>query len=81
MSKLDEIFDQFTISNDPKVVTLTWTNRDSIGKVKAEIKSLFLEIIGEEEREYTNLDGDAGYWEKHGRNEYRSVLRQKVEEL
>lgn len=36
------------------------------------------EIIGEDEVEYANLDGDAGYWEKHGRNQLRNRQRTKL---
>jgi hypothetical protein len=49
--------------------------------IKQQIKDLMLEMIGEDETEYSNLDGSAGYWEKHGRNGFRAKLRQEVNEL
>lgn len=39
-----------------------------------------LEIVGEIEIEYSNLDGNAGYWEKHGRNQFRTQLRAKFKD-
>lgn len=35
--------------------------------------------IGENETEYSNLDGDAGYWEKHGRNGLRDEARHRLD--
>jgi len=37
-------------------------------KLLAEVRE---RVVGEYETEYSNLDGDAGYWEKHGRNGMR----------
>ena len=37
-------------------------------KLLAEIRE---RVVGEYETEYSSLDGDAGYWEKHGRNGMR----------
>lgn len=38
-------------------------------------------LIGNDETEYSNLDGDAGYWEKHGRNDFREKLRQGINKI
>ena len=37
-------------------------------KLLAEVRE---RVVCEYETEYSNLDGDAGYWEKHGRNGMR----------
>ena len=37
-------------------------------KLLAEVRE---RVVGKYETEYSNLDGDAGYWEKHGRNGMR----------
>ena len=37
-------------------------------KLLAEVRE---RVVGEYETEYSSLDGDAGYWEKHGRNGMR----------
>lgn len=48
---------------------------DIAGIIRTEKLKLLSEIrervVGEYETEYSNLDGDAGYWEKHGRNGMR----------
>ena len=45
------------------------------------LERTMLDIIGDDEPEYSNLDGDAGYWEKHGRNGFRTELRAKVRRI
>ncbi len=69
---IDEILSQFSQQNDGKSITLTWTNKDVVSEAKDQLYQLIKEVIGEYETEYSNLDGDAGYWEKHGRNDLRA---------
>ena len=48
--------------------------------IKQLVADEFLELIGEYEPEYSNLNGNAGYWEVHGRNAFRAELRSKLAE-
>jgi hypothetical protein len=55
----------------------TRTN-DNLKSCEAAILALIAEAIGDDETEYSNLDGDAGYWEKHGRNQLRAEIRERL---
>lgn len=80
-TKLDSIFDEMCLGTDNREELVYLGDFHETVKLKQQIKDLFNELIGEYETEYSNLDGDAGYWEKHGRNEWRKELLKKVQEL
>ena len=87
MSKLDDI-----------LKALTWVNEDELGEdrfdghhsntvAKAQIRTLMLELVGEDETEPRNPQAELGdegfdpFLARKSRNELRAELRQKVEGL
>ena len=53
---------------------------DGFKEAKQLLLAEVLDMIGENEIEYSNLNGDAGYWEVHGRNILKNELRKLAQE-
>ena len=80
---IDEVFEglaryncnAFTKDTLPNEIPPYAAKERVLALIRAEKLKLLAEVrervVGEYETEYSSLDGDAGYWEKHGRNGMR----------
>lgn len=73
MSRLDEMLDDWGFASKPgSTKGRIYSSRFYHAELKKEIKSLILELVGEDETDHVHAGS---------RNSLRSLLRQKVNEL